>query len=245
MLSPSIPSIDHHSAFSEGAVVAGVATFVASVAFQRDWVSRGKPVPHHYKEVAPPWAYKANAWITGTWTPIALVYAFVDSMLLMTEGSGVDFESLMLESRSRCDVHVFGAMFGIMFKDFFLFFGTPDIILLAHHLLVMFIACSLCFLPVQSLRMCTFCAIIVEIGSATYCSFIADRSSLARVLYKVGMTASNAIFFLAILFWYSANNHLMLSPYLVLAALGIVLGRQVVLVEEMKLEGKRQLAAVQ
>ena len=239
MLPTSISST-YQSAFSEGAVVAGIATFIASVAFQRDWVSRGKPVPRHYKEVVPPWAYKANAWITGTWAPIALVYASVDSSILMMEGVG--FEMLMFESRTQCDVHVFGAMFGIMAKDFLLFFNTPDLILLTHHLLVMFIAISLSFLPVQSLRMCTFSAIIVEIGSASYCSFIAGRSSLACQLYQVGMTISNMILLLAILFWYSANSHLALSPYLVISAFGIAAGRQLVLIAEMRVERKRQQA---
>eukprot|EP01061_Rhynchopus_euleeides_P043111 TRINITY_DN75229_c0_g1_i1.p1 TRINITY_DN75229_c0_g1~~TRINITY_DN75229_c0_g1_i1.p1 ORF type:complete len:311 (+),score=96.19 TRINITY_DN75229_c0_g1_i1:133-933(+) len=234
-----VPDPEVGEQFQMSAVVGGTITLAACVRWRLDWVSKGSRIPEGYSEVAPPWAYDASAKITFTWAPLVALWILynvithdhaADSVL----GCAYDF----LHRRELLDVMVHGGIFGLMVKDFFVCYDTPDVLMLAHHLIVMCLMAVIGTLPdVHFVRLSTIATLVTELGSACYCVYIVHRTP---VLYFVGMNLSNVVMCVSAysLFTVNFDRRPLLAYILTALAVGVVIGRQAVMLMHLKINGE-------
>ena len=211
--------------FTASACGWGIVTLVGCILLRQDWVRKGSYHPDGYAEVAPPWAYDASAKITFLWAPVALLYL---SFLLCFPGHHAGADEF-LNRREFVDHLIHGGMFGLMVKDFFLCYETPDVLLLFHHLVVMALTVCLGTIEgVQGGRISTIVTICVELGSACYCLHILHNRPL---LYCVAMNLSNAVFTVGayVLCTMNMETRPIMSWSLSICALAVVVGRQAVM----------------
>lgn len=195
---------------------------------------------HDWEESCGQWAYLSSCVIQLIWAiPFTLLMlpnvlkdnydAFVHPLSALNS----DPQTLLVEFM------IYASLFAFMVKDAFLFYENPDPLLALHHVCVMYLMVCLYFHEtVPGFRALAFVTPVVEIGTAAFCAWQCWRP---KATYLIVMTGSNTIFGIIIsTILYLCPNPTAIVYFLYISGVGLIIGRQGVLIAEMMKYNTRQ-----
>eukprot|EP00929_Paragymnodinium_shiwhaense_P115501 TRINITY_DN8442_c0_g1_i1.p1 TRINITY_DN8442_c0_g1~~TRINITY_DN8442_c0_g1_i1.p1 ORF type:complete len:326 (+),score=70.16 TRINITY_DN8442_c0_g1_i1:97-1074(+) len=235
------------SFFLAQAALWGIASGVICEARRRSWTEAGMPDgpawDPDWKESCPAWAFEASFLIQLCNIPFLIATgAYCFSSLENFHKSYTDYLPAYAPEEMWLDHVIFASLFGFMIRDFVVHRNRPDPLLAAHHVGVCFLMIAFGFLATPGIRALSFTTPVVELGTSSYCAWVVWKK---RQAYIWLMTISNIVMMgAATLCIGGARPVTGLNIFLYLIGVGLTVGRQFVLMAELREHAEKQSARI-
>eukprot|EP00929_Paragymnodinium_shiwhaense_P123741 TRINITY_DN9799_c0_g1_i1.p1 TRINITY_DN9799_c0_g1~~TRINITY_DN9799_c0_g1_i1.p1 ORF type:complete len:307 (-),score=43.01 TRINITY_DN9799_c0_g1_i1:674-1522(-) len=250
--------------FAAHAFFWGLASWLICEHRRKAWESAGlkagPPGLQDWVEDLPAWSFEATfiidlctevpllvCMLAKIWTTMEPIHNFATETLAdiaINEGTnGTMVTDLYYGGTSTTALEhiIFACHAGYMVRDFILFRSYPlraVALFIVHHIGAIILAwCGSFATFIPGMRLLALCALVLEIGSMTYCSWVIWRT---RWLYFVAMLGSNVFYGLSIfyLFYHHEQQTWMLYTLYVMG-LGFICGRTSIMVLELSKHPKK------